>query len=197
MSKKSSMPWYGTLLYLAHCSSRRDRDGSGHSLSAHTRQALATPSQPCDERQTLLLVWMPSDPQLLEQGVQGDQGDQELVSRITWWIPDIAETVETKTRMLCNRYGIWLHLENGSSVIGYIALKTSITAWPIYKHPFFLHLYSFICKQNFTNLIVRLHELIREMGGCPIVNSYFQMGVAVFGFAEHSRINCLSKINTY
>ena len=41
----------------------------------------------------------------------------------------IAETVETKTRMLCNRYGIWLYLENGSfrNWIQY-TLKTSVTA---------------------------------------------------------------------
>ena len=52
-------------------------------MRAQTRQAWLLPWQPRAVRQTLFLVWRPSEPQEREQGDQGDHGDQELESGIT------------------------------------------------------------------------------------------------------------------
>ena len=69
---------------LEHCSSLREvTEPSGQSARAHARQALLFPWQPRAVRQTLFLVWRPSEPQEREQGDQGDHGDQEPGARIT------------------------------------------------------------------------------------------------------------------
>ena len=74
-----------TLLCRAHCSSLREGDSWGQGARAQARQAWLLPRQPRGVRQTLRLVWRPSEPHDLEQGDQGDHGDQEEEAGITEW----------------------------------------------------------------------------------------------------------------
>ena len=76
------------LLYLAHCSSLHEMADCSQAWRPHALQAVALPSQPSGDRQTLRLVCRPSS-QDLEHFDHGDHGPHVVSGRITF---DIAET---------------------------------------------------------------------------------------------------------